>query len=530
MENNYFRSIPTNIELNGPILQITQQPDNFGACDNGTATFSAAATATFPTQDPPNPVSNTGTISFKWYEVGVGPLTDGPNVSGSSTSTLTLSNLTNSKDNNRQFYAVVDYVPSAYEGGKTANAINEPLTTNTVVLTVYPSIVITSQPTSTTVSQTRTATFAVTATPLDGTLIYQWQLNGSDLSDGGSVSGARSPILQYTPSSVGTFSIRVRISHPTACNSPVFSNTVTLTVVDARQIINIEYASESGSGGGNLTSINLFNNSYVLAGGDQPGRLTCLYAPEKDVNVIMELYGSKGADGSGYRGGEGGVSIIRFTMRQNDEYIITSLPQSTGSGGVFLYRKSRLIASIGGGGSAGNGGNGGNGGGINVPGQSGSGRGAGAGGSAFSPGSLPSNGIFGSLAGALVGLYPGDSYAPDPLGGRVIPCPKGWWYNLGYGACSDIGNQQLWRANGNVVTNSATIPRGFKSGYGIRNTAGRGINGGGNGGGGALGGNGGNGGGGGGGGSGYTDGSVTVIYTQQGGNSGVAKVIIRSAD
>ena len=37
-------------------------------------------------------------------------------------------------------------------------------------------------------------------------------------------------------------------------------------------------------------------------------------------------------------------------------------------------------------------------------------------------------------------------------------------------------------------------------------------------------------GGGGGGGSGYTDGSVTVIDTQQGGSTGAAKVIIRIAD
>ena len=143
---------------------------------------------------------------------------------------------------------------------------------------------------------------------------------------------------------------------------------------------------------------------------------------------------------------------------------------------------------------------------------------------------MPSDGVFGSLATGIVGLYPGDSTAPYPLGGRVIPCPKGYWYGRGYGACQDVGVQQLWRANGNLVTNSAYIDRGFKSGYGIRNTAGGGISGGGNGGSGATGGNGGNGGGGGGGGSGYYDGSVQVLSTQQGGNPGTARVIIRSAD
>jgi len=528
MENSFFRNIPTKVELNGPILSITQQPNNYGACDNGTATFTTSATATFPTQDPANPAINNGTISYRWYEVGKGALTDGANVSGSSTSTLTLSNLTNANDNDRQFYALIDYVPSAYNVGATANAINEPLTTDTVILTVYPSIIIVGQPASATAAQTRTAYFTVGATPSD--VIYQWQLNGSDLSDGGNVSGSRTSSLAISSSDVGTYNVRAKLTHPTACNSPVYSDNATFTVVNARQIVNYEYASETGSGGGDLGSVNLFNNSYTLAAGDQPGRLASFYAPEKDINVIMEIYAQKGSDNGGYRGGEGGVSIIRFTMRQNEEYVITSLPQSTGTGAVFVYRKSRLIACVAGGGSAGNGGNGGSGGGINVPGQAGSGRGAGDGAPVYAPGTLPSNGVFGSLAYGITGLYSGDSYANYPYGGRVLPCPKGYWYGRGYSPCQDVGNVQLYRANGNVVTNSASISRGFKAGYGIRNTAGAGINGGGNGGGGAGGGNGGNGGGGGGGGSGYTDGSVTVSYTQQGGNNGVAKVIIRSAD
>ena len=63
-------------------------------------------------------------------------------------------------------------------------------------------------------------------------------------------------------------------------------------------------------------------------------------------------------------------------------------------------------------------------------------------------------------------------------------------------------------------------------GYGINETAGDGTTNGGRGGNGATGGNGGINGGGGGG-SGYTDGSVTVISTQQGGSTGTAKVVLR---
>jgi hypothetical protein len=527
MESNNFRNIPSRLELNGPILTLTQQPSNYGAVDNGSATFTALAIASFPSQTPPNPATNTGTIAYRWYEVGVGALSDNSNISGSNTSTLSLTNLSYANNNDRQFYVQVDYVPSIY----TANAINEPLISDTVTLTVYPSIVITSQPSSVTVAQTRTAYFSFTATPSDGTLSYQWQLNNNNLSDGSTVSGSRTTSLAISSSNVFNNSIRALISHPTAGNSPIYTNSVNFNVVSARKIINVEYANEGGSGGADaFATVNLFDSSYTLAAGDYPSRLTCFYAVEQDLEVIMEIYGQKGSDGSGYRGGEGGVSVIRTTLRRNEEYIITSLPQATGTGGVFIYRKSRLIICVGGGGSAGNGGNGGNGGGVNVSGASGSGRGAGNGGSVYSPGSLPSDGVFGSIATGLTGLYPGDSTAPYPLGGRIIPCPKGYWYGRGYSACQDVGVQQLWRANGNLVTNSAYIDRGFKSGYGIRNTAGGGLSGGGNGGAGATGGNGGNGGGGGGGGSGYYDGSVQVLSTQQGGNYGTARVIIRSAD
>jgi hypothetical protein len=814
----------TTLDLNGPILSFTTQPVGILTSTNDNARFTGVATATFPTQTPANPASNTGYISYQWHEVGVGALSNSSTISGATSTTLTISGLRSPNDNGRQFFLRADYVASAYgqnpitvgTARSTGNAVNDTLDSDIVTLAIYPTLAISSQPLPQTVSGTRSATFNVTATTSDSSdssLSYNWLLNGGILTNSANVlnsntnqltislparydasvhheissntttaftitntgdyaasGSARNPggatangldpgttlnndnrrhyditfqsdigttnydvevtnISAYTaagtydtgigvgaiskrsngfkiwfyrsgefvcstpgecllyvwpPSSgsptdtsssgsqsnlfgglsintsspstwvqqkaiatginySGTFSItgrmreyspnktvdfriravlpngttvatsnstatgsgarydmdlnfgplstlepltlvidarfpdnqmttginvdsssaswsgtnrtyagavstidthvrdfkfsllsankiQAKVSHPAANNSPIYSNPVDYNIVSARKIINVEYANEGGSGGADaFATVNLFDNNYTLAAGDYPARLTCFYAAEKDIDVIMEIYGQKGVDGSGYRGGEGGVSVIRTTLRRNEEYIITSLPQSTGTGGVFIYRKSRLIICVGGGGSAGNGGNGGNGGGVNVSGASGSGRGAGNGGSVFSPGSLPSDGVFGSLATGLTGLYPGDSTAPYPLGGRVIPCPKGYWYGRGYSPCQDVGVQQLWRANGNLVTNSAYIDRGFKSGYGIRNTAGGGLSGGGNGGAGATGGNGGNGGGGGGGGSGYYDGSVQVLSTQQGGNPGTARVIIRSA-
>ena len=183
---------------------------------------------------------------------------------------------------------------------------------------------------------------------------------------------------------------------------------------------------------------------------------------------------------------------------------------------------------MGAGGDAGSGGNGGPGGGVNVAGGDGSSRGAGRGGQLISAGTLPFPGIFGSAYGPTPASPETKASVPD--GGRVLPCPRGsYWRTQGYSPCDNLGNIQFRLAGGTLVTNSAVISRGHKAGYGVRQTAGAKVGSGGNGGQGATGGQGGTDVGGGGGGSGYTDGSITVVSTQQGGSTGDAKVIFRLA-
>ena len=342
------------------------------------------------------------------------------------------------------------------------------------------------------------------------------------------VSGATSPNLVISCGTVGIQTVQCKISHPTACNSPLYSNIINLNVINARSIINIETLEENGSSNATLSSLDLNSVGTLNLDATNTLGLTSLYAAEQDVDVIMELYGSRGLDVGGYIGGEGGKSTISLTMKKGDEYVITRIPQSTASGGIFLYRKSKLVAAVGAGGNAGTLGNGGAGGGINVAGIIGEGRGAGAGGSLVALGALPSNGIFGSTASSSTTLLGGDSIASAPNGGRTISCAKGnYWRNQGYAACQDIGSVQFYRSDGGVVSNTDTISRGFKSGYSILTTSGAGTANGGNGGGGATGGNGGASGAGGGGGSGYGDGSVTIIQTQLGGNNGIARVVIK---
>ena len=539
----YFASIPTTIELNGPVLSFagsnTLQPISTSVCDGGTVVLTGFATAFFPTQSPTNPAQNSGSIAYRWYEVGVGPLTDSVNITGTATTVLTLSNLVSPTDSSKQYFLRADYTPSAYAIGKsTGNAINDTLDSNSVTVTVNPTISITNQPDDAETAVSLSQKFEVTANSTDytqGSLSYRWLLNGVDLSDSPTVSGSASTSLSISSSTVGVNTVQVRVSHPTSCNSPILSRVAAFNVVTARNIINFESISSTEAtvteSTATLSSWNLFSQGEVTIDADSFNNFSLLsfYAPEKDITVEMDIYARKGLNNGSFVGGEGGFSRIRFTMRQNEEFVFnhmfkegTFLTVTIAEAGQFLYKKGRLIACVGAGGNAGTSGNGGFGGGINVGGGNGSGSGGGAGGVLYAAGTLPSTGIFGSAA-----LF--SPKATAPLGGRCLPCPTGGSNRPpGIGPCDDLGTSvQLRLSPGTLFTNTAFINRGFKSGGGIRQTAGLGLSGGGNGGAGATGGNGGNGGGGGGGASGYTDGSVTVVSTQQGGSTGNPKVIIR---
>jgi len=183
IEQQQYRYIPTELELNGPVLSFATQPTGITTEHAGVATFIGVGTATFPTQDPANPALNSGSISYRWYEVGVGALSDGTNLTGSATTTLTLSNLVSPTDNDRQFYLGLDYIPS----GDTPNANNEIFNSDAVELNILPYITINTQPESSTIGSGGLATFNVDAELSDssyGTLSYQWRIDGENVQDG----------------------------------------------------------------------------------------------------------------------------------------------------------------------------------------------------------------------------------------------------------------------------------------------------------------------------------------------------------
>ena len=195
MDNNIFNEIGTTLDLNGPILSLSEQPTGAtgigttaGATGGGSVSFTGIATGV---------EEGTGYLSYQWYEQDVGKLSDSTYVTGTAStgpagtaSTLTISNLITPTDNQRKFYLVTDYVASAYGTGKsTGNAWNEPLTSGIATATVSPLIEIVAQPPEGRESLIdQDATIHVNADLTDSyfadDLIYQWYLNGELAEDG----------------------------------------------------------------------------------------------------------------------------------------------------------------------------------------------------------------------------------------------------------------------------------------------------------------------------------------------------------
>jgi hypothetical protein len=140
---------------------------------------------------PQNRTNNTGAVAtFTVFADGTGPLmyhwrkngtnvSDDGNISGSSSSTLTIGNVAQTNA------GTYDVVVSGIGSITSAPAL--------FVVTNPPPTIVTA-PQSKTNSASSTTSFLVSAIG-PGTLTYQWRKNGSNLSDGGIVSGASSTAL-----------------------------------------------------------------------------------------------------------------------------------------------------------------------------------------------------------------------------------------------------------------------------------------------------------------------------------------------
>tara|TARA_B100001287_G_scaffold87538_1_gene73294 strand:- start:298 stop:3108 length:2811 start_codon:yes stop_codon:yes gene_type:complete len=316
------------------------------------------------------------------------------------------------------------------------------------------------------------------------------------------------------------------VSNAAASNAPQTSNEITLTIGEPRDILRFEaYNSNVVSDYKNITSIfdpdsgttsftvdaSTFGTGYDIIQ---------FHSPEKDLPIIMRMYGGKGRDLSNRTGGAGGFSEIVFTVKQNTEYTVLGIEENSA---VFLYEKATLVAVSGAGGDAGIMGNGGHGGGVNRDGNPGNQNQLG---DVVQGGTVPGltiNGTYGSLyANSGITLQQFDTIAPGRAGGQTITCTKGpHFINQGQSPCSDIpgGLQMFTQADGTLMTVGSKLFRGYKAGYNIMETEGapqpatENYLSGGIGGRGAIGGFGGYSGAGGGGGSGWLNTGLAAVRT-----------------
>ena len=545
-----FPDVNTTLDLNGPELSFTTQPVGVAtSVASGIATFTGIATATFPSNQSTRS-TNTGSIAYRWYAGTTalvdGSLSDGTTATGTGTTTLTLSGLTSPDNDQATVFLRADYVPSAYESGLTPNAFNEPVDSNVGIITVFPTVSITTQPEDTTVVEDVNTTFSVVASTSDSTnssLSYNWYLNGSSLSDSSLVSGSQTDTLTIKTEDPSLRRVYCEVSHPTAQPGIVTSTEAKLDVFSARALINYE---KLGSGEVYETGsrdIGVSGGLTFPAVAARNARIITLWSSEKDVDVKITMGGCNGDSRNGNRGGEGGLSVFKMTMKKDFEYIVKlgvtpsrgggARGGNNGGGGLaVIYEKAKVLAVCGGGGGAGVSGRGGDGGGVNVVGENGSGPGAGSGGAYIGIGDLPPRGF--TQAGRT-----GDrDFDNDSSGsGRLSGCTIGLYYNQqGLAPCDDIGTESdteiFRRADGNSYSNTRLI-RGYKAGQGHRNNGGAGSGNGGGGGGGARGGTGTSNNGGGGGASGYQSGQIELLPssvlptgTRQGGNAANAFISI----
>ena len=363
------------------------------------------------------------------------------------------------------------------------------------------------------------------------------QGGGTQVTTRTEISGANSPTLTIKSNRVGTQTVNCRLTHPTSADSPLTTSSATFEAISAvnlsRSIISSEVCLDTSGNFYKNPDKNLFLGPLQLVstlgllnnpvpGFDAVPELAfVVYSTEENIPVRITLSASAGQSFNGNPGGQGGRCIFTYTLQRNVEYVFklgcTVEPTSSigrGGAGAYFYEKGRLLVACGGGGASGwSGGTGGAGGGAGIAGANGSGTGGGRGGIKINAGQLTSAGLFPS----------------GTTGGKIESCTSGlYWKNQGISPCSDVGQQKFRTIDGSIVTNSATLQRGYKSApitnYGFRHNGGNSatsINGVfiGGGGAGAYGGNAAtNASSGGGGASGYTNGSVNILSSTQGGN------------
>jgi hypothetical protein len=149
------------IEINPYDLIIQAQPSSQTVAGGQTATFSVATTF------------NTPPLGYQW-------MFNGTNISGATNATYIISDV---QSNNYGDYSVV-----------LSDAVTNVTSSNALLTVIYPPPVIVMDPVSLLAGVGSNATFSASATsyyPMN----FQWQFNGTNLVDGGQISGSTNSTL-----------------------------------------------------------------------------------------------------------------------------------------------------------------------------------------------------------------------------------------------------------------------------------------------------------------------------------------------
>ncbi len=186
LSDNFAQSRQVALAVVAPPV-ITSQPTSQTVFEGATAIFSVG-TAT------------NGFLFYQWQlDNGryLTNLTDGGNISGAATSTLTLSDV--SAANVGAYSVIVSNVAGV-------------VTSSNAFLTLVPwRPIITAQPVSQTALPGQTVTLTVAAVGTEP-LFYHWRRSGTNLTDGGNISGAATSTLtlaNVSPADTATYSVLV---------------------------------------------------------------------------------------------------------------------------------------------------------------------------------------------------------------------------------------------------------------------------------------------------------------------------------
>lgn len=209
---NFNRTLPTNIDLNGPTLKFTQSPSSLTVNSATDVSFTVAVSYTFVNIPSPN---DNGTLVYQWYEVPentgviITSVNDNPNlgttaeyskpgiklnnksgkISGVTTPTLTISDVETPNDSERRFYCEVEYE----KGTLSPKSANGPIKSTPATLNVIPTLSVTSGAASGFNEDLRirkgvfgslSVTSLISDVRVPFSANYQWQYGNTKLEDG----------------------------------------------------------------------------------------------------------------------------------------------------------------------------------------------------------------------------------------------------------------------------------------------------------------------------------------------------------